>query len=91
MLNFLLVNSVKHSRIHKQCENFSNYIWSDFSFQVKSKQKKKPNKAIRINEEGDASLEDLTNCLDQGTANHDTPMDPEGPKSSNKKVSLYFL
>ena len=27
----------------------------------------------------------------RGTANHDTSMDPEGPKSSNKKVSLYFL
>ncbi|KHN45534.1 DNA helicase INO80 [Glycine soja] len=60
----------------------------EIPLQVKSKQKKKPNKAIRINEEGDASLEDLTNCLDQGTANHDTSMDPEGPKSSNKKQKL---
>lgn len=48
-------------------------------------------KAIRISEEGDASLEDLTNCLAQETADHDISFDPEGPKSSNKKVSLYFI
>ncbi|KAL2327072.1 hypothetical protein Fmac_020499 [Flemingia macrophylla] len=53
--------------------------------QVKGKKKKKLSKAIRITEEGDASLEDLTNCLAQGTANHDVSMDQDGPKSSNKK------
>ncbi|XP_020226149.1 chromatin-remodeling ATPase INO80 [Cajanus cajan] len=59
---------------------------NEVPLQVKGKKKKKPTKAIRINEEGDASLEDLTNCLGQGTADHDISMDQEGPKSSNKKT-----
>lgn len=48
-------------------------------------------KGIWLNEEGDASLEDLTNSVAQSTKNYDLSMDPEGSKSSSKKVSLYFL
>ncbi|KAK7392946.1 hypothetical protein VNO78_21396 [Psophocarpus tetragonolobus] len=58
----------------------------EIPLQVKSKQKKKPKKAIRINEEGDASLEDIINCQAQGTEDYDISMDSEGPKSSNKKT-----
>ena len=47
-------------------------------------------KGIVLNEEGDASLQDLTNSVAQGNADYDLSMDPEGSKSSNKKVLLYF-
>jgi len=58
------------------------------SFQVKDKQKKKqPMRGIRVNEDGDASLEDLTSSAAQGTSDYDPAVDPEGSKSSNKKVS----
>lgn len=48
-------------------------------------------KGIRVNEDGDASFEDLSNSVAQGTADNDNAMNPEGSKSSNKKVSLSFL
>ncbi|KAE9590147.1 putative DNA helicase [Lupinus albus] len=58
----------------------------EIPLQVKDKQKRKQSlKGIRLSEEGDASLEDLTNSEVQGTTNIDLPMEPEGPKSSNKK------
>ncbi|KAJ1430025.1 P-loop containing nucleoside triphosphate hydrolase [Sesbania bispinosa] len=58
----------------------------EIPLQVKDKQKKKqPMKGIRLNEEGDASLEDLSNSLAQDTTDYDLFMDPEGSKSSNKK------
>jgi len=44
-------------------------------------------KGIRVNEDGDASLEDLTSSAAQGTSDYDAAVDPEGSKSSNKKVS----
>lgn len=47
-------------------------------------------KGIWLNEEGDASLEDLSKSVAQATTDYDIPMDPEGSKSSNKKVSLCF-
>lgn len=82
---------VLSSRIVKR-HNFSNYIWHHLSFQVKDKQKRKqPTKGIRVNEDGDASLEDLTNSVAQRTTENDVSTDPDGPKSSKKKVSLYFL
>jgi DNA helicase INO80 len=46
-------------------------------------------KGILVNEEGDASLEDLSNSVALGTTD-DLALDPEGSKSSNKKVSLCF-
>ncbi|MED6160742.1 hypothetical protein PIB30_054221 [Stylosanthes scabra] len=58
----------------------------EIPIQVKDKEKRKqPTKGIRVNEDGDASLEDLTNSAAQGTTDFDLPMDPEGSKSSNKK------
>ncbi|XP_061339014.1 chromatin-remodeling ATPase INO80-like [Gastrolobium bilobum] len=58
----------------------------DIPLQVKDKQmKKQPSKGIWLNEEGDASLEDLTNSVAQGTPDYDISKDPEGSKSSNKK------
>lgn len=48
-------------------------------------------KGIRVNEDGDASLEDLTNSAAQSTTDYDAFVDPEGQKSSNKKVKLYLL
>ncbi|KAL4337524.1 hypothetical protein HN51_047694 [Arachis hypogaea] len=58
----------------------------EIPIQVKDKEKKKkPTKGIRVNEDGDASLEDLTNSTAQGTADFDLPMDPEGSNASNKK------
>jgi DNA helicase INO80 len=44
-------------------------------------------KGILVNEEGDASLEDLSNSV---APTDDLALDPEGSKSSNKKVSLCF-
>ena len=44
-------------------------------------------KGIRLNEEGDASLEDITNSANQGT-DQEPSMEPEGSKSNNKKVLL---
>lgn len=62
-------------------------VWPRLSFQVKDKQKKKqPMRGIRVNEDGDASMEDLTSSVAQGTSDNDLSMDPEGSKSSNKKV-----
>ncbi|XP_052114813.1 chromatin-remodeling ATPase INO80 isoform X1 [Arachis duranensis] len=58
----------------------------EIPIQVKDKEKKKkPTKGIRVNEDGDASLEDLTNSTAQGTTDFDLPMDPEGSNASNKK------
>ncbi|KAI4300819.1 hypothetical protein L6164_034153 [Bauhinia variegata] len=57
----------------------------EIPLQGKDKQKRKqPMKAIRINEEGDASLEDITNTGPQGTDN-ELSQEPEGSKSSSKK------
>lgn len=47
-------------------------------------------KGILVNEDGDASLEDVSNSVVLGTADHDLAVDPEGSKSSNKKVSSCF-
>lgn len=61
--------------------------------QVKDRQKKKQTKGIRVDAEGDASLEDLTNtAASQGTGNEESP-DVERSKSSNKKVLklIYIL
>ncbi|XP_019444031.1 PREDICTED: DNA helicase INO80-like isoform X1 [Lupinus angustifolius] len=56
----------------------------EIPLQVKDRQKKKqPTKGIWVNEDGDASLEDLTNSVPQGAADLDLSMDPEGSKSSN--------
>ncbi|KAE9585259.1 putative DNA helicase chromatin remodeling SNF2 family [Lupinus albus] len=56
----------------------------EIPLQVKDRQKKKqPAKGIRVNGDGDASLEDLTNSVPQGAADLDLSMDPEGSKSSN--------
>ncbi|KOM40548.1 hypothetical protein LR48_Vigan04g074600 [Vigna angularis] len=58
----------------------------EIPLQAKDKQKKKqPMKGIRVNEDGDASLEDLTSSAAQGTSDYDAAVDPEGSKSSNKK------
>ncbi|KAK7396221.1 hypothetical protein VNO78_17071 [Psophocarpus tetragonolobus] len=58
----------------------------EIPLQVKDKQKKKqPMRGIRVNEDGDASMEDLTSSVAQGTSDYDLSMDPEGSKSSNKK------
>ncbi|KAG4915895.1 hypothetical protein JHK82_053530 [Glycine max] len=58
----------------------------EIPLQVKDKQKKKqPMRGIRVNEDGDASMEDLTSSVAQGTSDNDLSMDPEGSKSSNKK------
>lgn len=55
--------------------------------QAKDRQKKKQTKGIRVDAEGDASLEDLTNNASQTTGHEDSP-DPEKPKSNNKKVAI---
>jgi hypothetical protein len=47
-------------------------------------------KGILVNEDGDASLEDVSNPVALGTTDSDLAVDPEGSKSSNKKVSLYL-
>ncbi|KAL2320719.1 hypothetical protein Fmac_029688 [Flemingia macrophylla] len=58
----------------------------EIPLQVKDKQKKKqPMKGIWVNEDGDASLEDLTSSVAQGTSDYDLSVDTEGSKSSNKK------
>uniref|UniRef100_A0A2N9GUU1 Chromatin-remodeling ATPase INO80 n=1 Tax=Fagus sylvatica TaxID=28930 RepID=A0A2N9GUU1_FAGSY len=57
----------------------------EIPLQVKDRQKKKlSTKGIRVDAEGDASLEDLTNAEAQGTAPEPSP-DPEKAKSSSKK------
>ncbi|KAK2416854.1 DNA helicase INO80 protein [Trifolium repens] len=59
--------------------------FQNITVQVRDKQKKKlPMKGILVNEEGDASLEDLSNSVALGTTD-DLALDPEGSKSSNKK------
>jgi hypothetical protein len=69
---------------------FQNFLIIFFSGQVKDRQKKKlSTKGIRVDAEGDASLEDLTNAEAQGTAPEPSP-DPEKAKSSSKKVLKYF-
>lgn len=76
------------SRILKSIEFFFFLIILDLNLylQIKDKQKKKqPVKGIRVNEDGDASLEDLTNSGVPGTDN-DISLDPEGSKFNNKKV-----
>lgn len=59
--------------------------------QVKDRQKKKQTKGIRVDAEGDASLEDLTNTAasQQGTGNEESPY-VERSKSNNKKVLKLF-
>ncbi|XP_050384749.1 chromatin-remodeling ATPase INO80 isoform X2 [Argentina anserina] len=53
--------------------------------QVKDRQKKKQTKGIRVDAEGGASLEDLTNtAASQGTGNEEFP-DVERSKSNNKR------
>jgi DNA helicase INO80 len=47
-------------------------------------------KGIRVSEDGDASLEDLTNSVAQTIADNDAFVEPEGTKSSNKKVWSYL-
>uniref|UniRef100_A0A2N9HD90 Chromatin-remodeling ATPase INO80 n=2 Tax=Fagus sylvatica TaxID=28930 RepID=A0A2N9HD90_FAGSY len=60
----------------------------EIPLQVKDRQKKKlSTKGIRVDAEGDASLEDLTNAEAQGTAPEPSP-DPEKAKSSSKKNSI---
>ncbi|KAL2659652.1 hypothetical protein AAZV13_03G100000 [Glycine max] len=62
----------------------------EIPLQVKDKQKKKqPMRGIRVNEDGDASMEDLTSSVAQGTSDNDLSMDPEGSKSSNKKRKAF--
>ncbi|KAI5318254.1 hypothetical protein L3X38_037962 [Prunus dulcis] len=58
----------------------------EIPLQTKDKQKKKQTKGIRVDAEGDASLEDLTNpaSAPQGTGHEDSP-DVEKSKSNNKK------
>lgn len=57
----------------------------EIPLQAKDRPKKKqPTKGIRLDAEGDASLEDLTNTGAQGTVVEPSP-DPEKAKSSNKK------
>lgn len=57
----------------------------EIPLQVKDKQKKKrPAKGIRIDAEGDASLEDLDNAVNETKEAEPSP-DPEKSKSSNKK------
>ncbi|KDP26091.1 hypothetical protein JCGZ_21124 [Jatropha curcas] len=57
----------------------------EIPLQAKDRQKKKPTKAIRLDAEGDATLEDLieNEAQAQGTGNE--PQDTENAKSSNKK------
>ncbi|KAJ4824645.1 putative DNA helicase ino80 [Turnera subulata] len=52
--------------------------------QAKDRQKKKPTKAIRLDAEGDATLEDLTETVPQGTTN-EASQDAEKSNSNNKK------
>ncbi|XP_034919811.1 chromatin-remodeling ATPase INO80 isoform X2 [Populus alba] len=52
--------------------------------QAKDRQKKKPTKAIRVDAEGDATFEDLTETVTQGTGNEPSE-DTEKLKSNNKK------
>lgn len=47
-------------------------------------------KGILLNEEGDASLEDLSNSVTQGTTDYVLSVDPEGSNSNNKKVLLHL-
>lgn len=58
---------------------------TSFCCQAKDRQKKKQAKGIRVDAEGDASLEDLTNPESGGTESIPSP-DPEKTKSSSKKV-----
>lgn len=61
------------------------------SFQVKDKPKRKqPTKAIRLDAEGDASLEDLTNVEAQVPGQEPSP-DLEKASSSNKKVRRFSI
>lgn len=56
----------------------------EIPFQAKDRQKKKQTKGIRVDAEGDASLEDVIDNGSQAAEYEDSP-DPERPKSSNKK------
>ncbi|GAV89368.1 SNF2_N domain-containing protein/Helicase_C domain-containing protein/DBINO domain-containing protein [Cephalotus follicularis] len=57
----------------------------EIPLQIKDRQKKKqPSKGIRLDAEGDASLEDLNNTGTQGTE-HEPSSDLEKAKSSDKK------
>lgn len=58
--------------------------------QAKDRQKKKPTKAIRLDAEGDATLEDLTENDAQG-GGHEHSQDAEKAKSCNKKVFHFIL
>ncbi|XP_050226840.1 chromatin-remodeling ATPase INO80 isoform X2 [Mercurialis annua] len=56
----------------------------EIPLQAKDRQKKKPTKAIRLDAEGDATLEDLIEGEAPGTGAEQS-QDPEKTKSSNKK------
>lgn len=56
----------------------------EIPLQAKDRQKKKPTKAIRLDAEGDATLEDLIESEAQGTGNEQS-QDEEKAKSNNKK------
>ncbi|KAK7244510.1 hypothetical protein RIF29_39333 [Crotalaria pallida] len=57
----------------------------EIPLQAKDRQKKKPTKGIRVNEDGDASFEDLNNSAAQGTPDHDLSIEPDGSKPSSGK------
>ncbi|CAJ2673301.1 unnamed protein product [Trifolium pratense] len=60
--------------------------FKEIPLQVKDRQKRKQSmKGIRVSEDGDASLEDLTNSVAQNIADNDAFVEPDGIKSSNKK------
>ncbi|KAJ6747530.1 CHROMATIN-REMODELING ATPASE INO80 [Salix koriyanagi] len=56
----------------------------EIPLQAKDRQKKKPTKAIRVDAEGDATFEDLTETVTQGTGNEPSE-DTEKLRSNNKK------
>ena len=70
---------------------FQNLIVYLTPCQAKDRQKRKqPTKGIRLDAEGDASLEDLTNVGSEGTGNEPNP-DSDRLKSTSKKVSKFVL
>ncbi|XP_062117836.1 chromatin-remodeling ATPase INO80 isoform X2 [Humulus lupulus] len=56
----------------------------EIPLQAKDRQKKKQTKGIRVDAEGDASLEDLANNVPEAAGHEDSP-DPEKTKPTNKK------
>lgn len=72
------------------CKKISVFVFlTSLCWQAKDRQKKKQAKGIRVDAEGDASLEDLTNPESRGTE-YDPSPDLEKTKPSSKKV-LDFL